>query len=425
MNLYEMFILSIFDIVMTLIVFHGLVKTEKIKAKYVAIYIVLGALTIAIVSTCIKDNILSHLMSTVAAYAWFLIYTCRNSYESIKSKTIIFLAILIALLMIQMTSTMLTGVLIDGFQYVFKYGLIAQLTALIVTALIMKFVPISSLYVYIENKNNYFALIVTNIFILYYAFSILFFMDFKNLFESAAAIILSVIFTIFINTVFIKESLLNKSYIEKLAVYDTYIPIIDNLMEEIRVKQHDYHNQVNTMITIKNKVSNELSSTFDKYIAEAEGENIWRELLSLHNKIVMALFYSKYSNAKEKNIEIKFYISNYFLKSQHTDYELVEMYGILIDNAIEATEKIENSRTIFLCLDLKDGFNSFKITNPSKYISYNDMSKFTDNGFTTKQKNGHGRGLNKLKNMLDKKNGTIFFNYDVSSEIFTAEIIHN
>lgn len=153
-------------------------------------------------------------------------------------------------------------------------------------------------------------------------------------------------------------------------------------------------------------------------------ENIWKDLIKIDNKIIIALFYSKYVYAKDQEINLQFHISNFNFCSQYANYELVEMYGILIDNAIEAVSKQETRKNIEIILGKHGERNLFRIINPHEFISSKQINQFFEKGYSTKEKKSKGIGLYKLKQILEKKGDIIFFYYDISLKSVIAEIQH-
>lgn len=100
------------------------------------------------------------------------------------------------------------------------------------------------------------------------------------------------------------------------------------------------------------------------------------------------------------------------------------MYGILIDNAIEATNKNQLIKKMIISLEKKGSFNHITVSNMSNFIPAETINKFTTKGYTSKNGNGHGIGMSKLNKMLNKKRGSMLLSYDANSKMFNAEIYH-
>ena len=195
-------------------------------------------------------------------------------------------------------------------------------------------------------------------------------------------------------------------------------------MEEFKSKQHDYHNHIQSLSVMKENPALFDPQIYKNYVTQVISQEIWTYLIKLDNKILMAFFYSKYKYAKEKGIHIDFEISNYFINSNYTDYQLVEMYGVLIDNAIEASA-LTDSRYIKISLKLKDSKNLFSIINSSKIVTPTELGKMFGHGYSTKSGSNRGLGLYKLKKMIEKERGIITTYYDTKEGKMMIELLHS
>src|SRR5699024_5843117 len=84
---------------------------------------------------------------------------------------------------------------------------------------------------------------------------------------------------IYVNLVFIKEGLRNKHKEEQLKTYKDYLPVIDELMNEWRAKQHEFDNHIQAlrMLTLTSKNFEYIINSMNDYIDESEEENDLRE----------------------------------------------------------------------------------------------------------------------------------------------------
>ncbi len=55
---------------------------------------------------------------------------------------------------------------------------------------------------------------------------------------------------LFINLVIIKNGLVNEFTAKELLIYRTYNPIVEELIDEIRSRQHDFDNHLQALNTI-------------------------------------------------------------------------------------------------------------------------------------------------------------------------------
>lgn len=74
--------------------------------------------------------------------------------------------------------------------------------------------------------------------------SILWFLEIDIVMENAIGVLLIITLSMLINAIIYRSSLINKTTKEKLRILQTYLPIIEDIIEELKDKQHDYHNRV-------------------------------------------------------------------------------------------------------------------------------------------------------------------------------------
>lgn len=424
MNPYEIGILSIFDMAMMLMVIYGIFKPYNTKKLVNILLIVTGTISMSIVNFIFINSIFSNIVSTGVMFVILYFYFRRN----LQFRFILIVSALclihLTLVVTQIISVIIITLIVKGIEFNFHNGLIAQSIALLLNWILYKWGVFSRLNVYFQKKSIPFMIVIINLFVIYYAITMLWFLGTENIVQEIIGIMVIIVITMFVNVVFLRESILNKAYCEKLEVFEIYLPIIDNLIDELKAKQHDFDNHIQTMIALRKNISNELEVQINKYIEDSYQNIAYRDLIKLENKIVLALFYSKYLDAKSKGVNLKFFITNLTINSEYTNYEIVEMYGIILDNAIEATVKSYKSE-IKVLVDNKGSKNSLKVINPSKYIQNDELRNFFEKGYTTKNEKNHGIGLSKLRKLIDAKNGTIIFDYDTASSVVIVEILHS
>lgn len=195
---------------------------------------------------------------------------------------------------------------------------------------------------------------------------------------------------------------------EELKIYQHYIQPLEELTKDIRAKQHEFDNHMNAILNMHVLIDNydELVAAQSRYCKELyEGKNRNRAnamLLRISDKILAGFLYSKILRAPEYlNIEIQ--VMSREIISTVSEYSLVEIIGILVDNAIEACNEKHNKIRIYL--DSKDDKMLFRITNEVEALTMAEVSKFFQKGFSTKEKKeGHGLGLYQAS-MLAKRHG--------------------
>lgn len=416
----EVFVLSLFDFIVTIILAKAIISDKEKNFIRSGIYVFIGAVLIGIITKIFGNGIATHVGSTIVHFVWIRFYS-KRLVKDFKSYMIVYVFVNILLYTIQFLSVVILT-LSTEFKFTLYYGVIAQIISVIIALLMWRFIPVRNAYIFIEQKNKWFQTVIINLLVLYYILSIMWYIDVEGILQSMLSVFILLLVTVVLNTFILKNGLVSQSNKEKLQIYETYLPIINDIIDEIRVKQHDYHNHLQAISSMKSEVLGN-NTDVKVYIEQVLQNDIWSELIKINNKVIMAFLYSKYKNAKEEEIIIKYSIKNYLIESNYTDYELVEMYGILIDNAIEATRKTQRNQ-IEVAIDILDGMNIFEICNPSAKMTSASIKNMFKYHYTTKEKEGHGIGLKKLNELLEKKKGTIRIYYDADYLGINIQIAH-
>ncbi len=196
----------------------------------------------------------------------------------------------------------------------------------------------------------------------------------------------------------------------QLEMNRLYYEAYDELILLIRERQHDMKNHINAILGMIYTTNNyeELVENQKQYCDDVvEKSRETKLLLSIGNPLIAGFIYRKFQEAQKSKITIECKEvskdSNYLIP----EYELIEMLGILLDNAIEAlNENEEIERNIYVRIDDRDDQFLVSVSNKSKVFGPDEICKFFQKDFTSKGK-GHGIGLTKLKRMVQEKDGDI------------------
>ena len=193
----------------------------------------------------------------------------------------------------------------------------------------------------------------------------------------------------------------------QLEMNKLYYEAYEGLIKTIREKQHDFKNHLNAIDGMLYSIEdhNELIAKQKAYLREISGNIDSMKLLTMvENPIIAGFLNYEVSRALELGIEIKYKceFSNHKLKIP--EFEVVEMLGILVDNAIEAVMQQEDNRFIEIEMFEDNCKLHFMVTN--SYEDSENIERFFDLGYSSKGQN-RGIGLSKLKHMVNKYNGEI------------------
>ena len=188
---------------------------------------------------------------------------------------------------------------------------------------------------------------------------------------------------------------------------------IKDIYMNMRGWRHDYHNHIQV---IKAQMALERYPEVNAYLDELE-QDLDRvdTYVKSGNLMADAILNSKLSIADRQQISIKCKAE---LPQQLSisDIDLCVILGNLLDNAIEACEKIETDRR-FLRVYIA-------VNKKQLYISIQNSAKeeldFNERNYISTKRGNHGLGMKRVKLLVDKYEG--FLNLQNEPGIFAAEI---
>jgi signal transduction histidine kinase len=352
-------------------------------------------------SSVLGDGQYTFLISSILLISsiWFI-------YGRIEQSFFLFALSTIIIMMIQTLLLIPLYFIMGGIEYTFKNGLIAQTSAVIIVAILVRFVPLSILYNYIEKKNQIFKILCIEIMVV--VFMILTYMnvDFEGLIENFAIVIILAMLLMIISIIFLRNGLKNLNAEEQVRIYEQYLPIVDELVDELRAKQHDFDNHLLAikMMIEMNKNSPDTINKVEAYIDEIDEDFKNSNLIKLDNKVVAGFLYSKSKWAFSNNIEFNINIDYYDLRTSLKDYEVIEILSILLDNAIETD--VQNN-TIIINIKKENNRCVLEVLNKHPYLTAEQINVMFKKGYSTKNLQGRGLGLFKLRQSIDKNHGKL------------------
>lgn len=196
-----------------------------------------------------------------------------------------------------------------------------------------------------------------------------------------------------------------KVYIKEmeLKMHEIYDVSFQNLVESIREKQHDFHNHLQALRCMHYTIHTyeELVKAQEEYCNELVQENRYYRLLRGHNPILSGFLYGKFLDADKRNIDVDYFVSLAKGECGIPEYVLVEMIGILLDNAIECVEEADANRQVTVRMEETEKSLDIEIGNPVENFTYDMLGSFFHYGRSGKT--GHtGVGLNKVLKYRDE-----------------------
>lgn len=222
-----------------------------------------------------------------------------------------------------------------------------------------------------------------------------------------------IVYFIFLFSLTINEWYKSKMDAEKkktqLEMNKLYYEAYDQLLVLVRERQHDMKNHINAIIAMIHTTDNyeKLVAKQQEYCGYVLKQNEKTKLLlSSGNPLIVGFLYSKIQEAEQKEIDVD-YSLGMKKDSIYPEYELVEMIGILFDNAIEALESSEISKKQ-IYVSVKESETELRILVANSSVSYEErnVNQFFERGYSDKGEN-RGIGLTKLKRMVHERKGNV------------------
>lgn len=201
-----------------------------------------------------------------------------------------------------------------------------------------------------------------------------------------------------------------------LINYKTYQPMMSDLIDDIRGKQHDFNNQITSIKMLPfshsdyTSLKNALLNCSDIVISE------YREadLLKINLTVVAGFLYSKIVQSRKLGKQLNVIIHEHTLKSMMPEYELIRVIGVLVDNALEA---VKQGESVSLHIDSKENKITITTINEGPELTPDLRQKMFSKGYTTKteDRSRHGLGLPNLKKLVEQYDGRIYMDNSYNS----------
>ena len=179
----------------------------------------------------------------------------------------------------------------------------------------------------------------------------------------------------------------------------------DELLKEVRRKQHDYKNQLSAIegVLATSNSKNRANVILKDYMKLIESENEMNSLLSkCYNSIIAGYVYTMYIRCKDIGNKL---LADVNVVTEDIDIktkDIIEILGVFITNACEQIEKYDESKRIInLKLHNKKEKMFIEVRNIAEYVSYEEMSKMFSEDYSTKGTN-RGMGLYVVKRIAEK-----------------------
>ena len=189
----------------------------------------------------------------------------------------------------------------------------------------------------------------------------------------------------------------------QLQMHQMYDEGFQTLISDIRKRQHDFQNHLNTIYSMHYtcRTYEELVKKQQEYVDAIQTENRYYNMLSIGNPVIIGFLYGKFLQADKKGITISYDIRINQLQCKMPLHKMVEVIGNLFDNAMEAIADTKKEQVIYLKFVENTEIIFFSIKNESEYIPQEYKIKMFEKGKSSKGAD-RGFGLANVKQICEQ-----------------------
>lgn len=373
---------------------------------HIDIYTVLIVLLYVLLYLMINIKLLPPVCSGLA-YVLFLLY-CHVEFKQTPGKTIIGFV----------TGFILTGCF-EGISVFFinflGYGHDSIYILLISSVMSLVIAFMAKRYVYKKRNRKKLKGISSVVIIIIFIITVLklltdyyFHQKSVNIYVVFLLILLVMILGYLYRIKLVENELEKKNY--ELKLQEIYGGAYKKLIEDIRRRQHDFKNQLSAIYSMHlvAKSLDELIIMQNEYVNTLRHDSKFDSILTSCNNVILAGYlYQKCLECEQQEISVDYNIHIVEAECRFALHEIIELLGILIDNACEYCANMNKSyKKIKITFTESDTDIIIGVSNPTKYISHSEIEKMFVRGFSTKGEN-RGLGLARALELTQKYNAKL------------------
>ena len=300
------------------------------------------------------------------------------------------------------------------FYNIFHFSIFIILS--LILAHLFKHLLIRLRYSYLYLSKKYYIIIS---FVLAIAFIYFYIISQTNLQESNSLNFYAIIFVsitvllslvILLLSAFALREMKYKRKLQEIEAYYEYTLRIESINNEMRKFRHDY---VNILTTLSDYIREDdmpgLRKYFDEHIVPMKDKLKTRSIKmngieKLKVREIKGLITTKIIQAQEKRIPISIEVPDEIDRIDMNTVELSRIIGIIVDNAIEASENLEEPLINIAFIDNDESVTFIVMNKCSDDIP--KIHELFEQGFSTKGDN-RGLGLSTLKELTDSNENVL------------------
>lgn len=383
---------------------------DKEKVLLKSLGIILG------IALVVSLNIKLPLLSGLVINYLLMIFSVFFVFKKDLNESIIeFCIVILITMLMQLILTLLANIM--GLVYTgpdnqlqVKSGFIINLILFIFSSFIYKYISYEDIYK--KNKLQFRIIYFYVINLIAYIILSRFIWQYNNeLFLNNIAFFLIFLFAVFILSVlFLKDIIRINEDKKNIELYERYSEVAENLLTDVRRRQHDFKNHLNTIYGMTQVTDErEIKDKISKYIESLNYSfHSIDRIIQVENKIISGIIFCKLQEAYDKGIDFQYLIQGNIEEIIVKDYELSEIIYNLLDNAFDAVLEIKDEyKKVVLSIIRDESSILIEVTNSGLTIKPENINKIFKKGFSTKGSLSRGFGLYNVKKIVDFYGGKI------------------
>lgn len=200
-----------------------------------------------------------------------------------------------------------------------------------------------------------------------------------------------------------KYKIKSKEIETELKMQRLYADSFQNLIESIRMRQHEFDNHIQTIYDQHYAYSTyeDLVNAQKEYYEAVAKDNRYNKLLTAGNPVLIGFLYGQFVEAERHNIEVSYKVTIGEFNVGVPIYKIIEILGNFIKNAIEALEISELEKRLHVSVIETEGEFEIEVRNVSRRFTYDEIDMFFKKGYSEKGTN-RGLGLYNVKNICSE-----------------------
>ncbi len=296
-------------------------------------------------------------------------------------------------------------------------AIVGPIYTLLVSILIYRYINLSKIFGILFQSGKTGKFIMANLYTVAAIIAIYFHANLTTYYENILFIIVALALIIICNLLLSNQLGKIKQQELRLNTYAEYLPVLEDLIHTVRIRQHNYNNQLQSIagLLYTNKDYASLSKALEEQFKLATNSDVPEYLLKVNLPVVAGFLYQKSNEAKKNNKTLELEFNTYTLTSRVPEYDLIEMFAILIDNALDA---IPTGDTVHVAVTCDGKHITFITRNAGDILTPEDRKRFFSKGYSTKKDNNHsGLGLYQLNRLIKQYSGSTISLWNEGTDI--------